>query len=95
MSGDKPNPVSDLKQGLGLLFRAAKGAVEQLPTGKLENVAKDAASELERAFESLGAELEKAVDRVKGSTPPAPEAPPAATDERPEEPSAPPNRPRV
>src|SRR5262245_27909055 len=32
MSDDKSDPVDDLKQGLGLLFKAAKGAVEKLPT---------------------------------------------------------------
>jgi hypothetical protein len=104
MSGDKPNPVNDLKQGLGLLFRAAKGAVEQLPTGKVENVVKDAAMELERAFENLGTELEKVVGRVTqptGSSPPA-EAPPQPTAPAAEEsanvssePPEPPNGPRV
>src|SRR5690242_11281037 len=60
MSDDKPKPVDDLKEGLNLLFRAAKGAVEKLPTNKLEDVAKDAAKEVGRAFESLGNELDKA-----------------------------------
>lgn len=54
---DKPKPVDDLKEGLGLLFRAAKGAVETakgaLPTDKIETVAKDAVKEVGRAFESL------------------------------------------
>jgi hypothetical protein len=104
MSGDKPNPVNDLKQGLGLLFRAAKGAVEQLPTGKVENVVKDAAMELERAFENLGTELEKVVGRVTsptGSSPPAEAASesPVAPAEQASHPSSetpePPNGPRV
>ncbi len=46
MSDDKPKPVDDLKEGLGLLFRAAKGAVDSLPmpnTEKVEGYAKDAA----------------------------------------------------
>lgn len=79
MSDDKPKPVDDLKQGLGLLFRAAKGAVEGLPTGKIEDAAKDAAKEVGRAFESLGSEIEKVLG-VKPEAPPpaaaAPEAPP-------------------
>jgi hypothetical protein len=58
MSDEKPKPVDDLKEGLNLLFRAAKGAVERLPTDKLEDVAKDAAKEVGRAFESLGNEKE-------------------------------------
>jgi hypothetical protein len=71
MSDDKPNPLDDLKQGLGLLFRAAKGAVEKLPTDKIEDVAKDAAKEVGRAFESLGTEIEKVVGMATGSPPQA------------------------
>jgi len=88
MSDDKPSPVDDLKQGLGLLFRAAKGAVEKLPTDKLEDVAKDAVKEVGRAFESIGSEIEKVVEKVSGSSaapqqpptgyaPPPPPSPPA------------------
>lgn len=84
---DKPKPVDDLKEGLGLLFRAAKGAVESLPTDKLEGAAtkiegaaKDAAKEVGRAFESLGGEVEKLINPNKGTHPPpqaaAPVAPP-------------------
>lgn len=73
---DKPSPVDDLKEGLGLIFRAAKTAVEKLPTDKLEDVAKDAAKEVSRAFESLGNELDKAF----GKTPVAPPPPPAPSD---------------
>lgn len=76
MSDDKPKPVDDLKEGLGLLFRAAKGAVERLPTDKLEDVAKDAAKEVGRAFESLGNEIEKVVGKVAGSSPSAHAPPP-------------------
>ena len=83
MSDDKPRPVDDLKQGLNLIFRAAKGAVEKLPTDKLEDVAKDAVKEVGRAFESIGTEIEKVVGKVSGSTPPPPQpteahAPPPA-----------------
>ena len=35
MSDEKPTPVDDLKQGLNLLFRAARGAVEKLPADKI------------------------------------------------------------
>jgi hypothetical protein len=77
MSDEKPktDPVDDLKQGLGLLFRAAKGAVEKLPTDKVEDVAKDAAKEVARAFETIGHEVEKVISPgKKGSHPPPPEA---------------------
>jgi hypothetical protein len=103
MSDDKPKPVDDLKHGLGLLFRAAKGAVESLPTDKIEDVAKDAAKEVSRAFESLGSEIDKAIGKVTGSAPPPPEAhaaPPAEKKEEPRyddgyAPEPPPKGPRV
>ncbi|MBX3211756.1 MAG: hypothetical protein KF850_06965 [Labilithrix sp.] len=93
MSDDKPRPVDDLKEGLGLLFRAAKGAVEKLPTDKLEDVAKDAAKEVGRAFESLGSEIEKVVGKVSGSGAAAPEPPPAAAQPAPPTHDAPPPEP--
>jgi hypothetical protein len=91
MSDDKPKPVDDLKEGLGLLFRAAKGAVEKLPTDKIEHVAKDiegvakdAAKEVGRAFESLGNEIDKALGRSGSSAPqPPPPAPEAAAPPEP------------
>jgi hypothetical protein len=81
MSDDKPKPVDDLKEGLGLLFRAAKGAVEKLPTDKLEDVAKDAVKEVGRAFESLGNEIDKALGRPPAKQPSQP--PPEATKDEP------------
>lgn len=76
MSDEKPksDPVDDLKQGLGLLFRAAKGAVEKIPTDKVEDVAKDAAKEVARAFETIGHEVEKVISPNKKSSQPPPEA---------------------
>jgi hypothetical protein len=86
MSDDKPKPVDDLKEGLNLLFRAAKGAVEKLPTDKLEDVAKDAAKEVSRAFESIGNEIDKAFGKTTGSAPPpqghAPPPPEAKSDDK-------------
>lgn len=88
MSDEKPktDPVDDLKQGLGLLFRAAKGAVEKLPTEKVEDVAKDAAKEVARAFETIGHEVEKVISPNKKSSQPPPaeaksDAPAPATGE--------------
>jgi hypothetical protein len=79
MSDDKPKPVEDLKEGLGLLFRAAKGAVESLPTDKIEGVAKDAAKEVGRAFESIGSEVDKLIHPNKAGTQPPQAAPPNAS----------------
>ena len=92
---DKPNPVDDLKEGLGLIFRAAKGAVDKFPTEKLEDVAKDAAKEVGRAFESIGNEIDKAFGKVSASpsSPPAQPhadgkaAPPAETEGKKDEPA--------
>jgi len=77
MSEDKPKPVDDLKEGLGLLFRAAKTAVQSLPTDKVESAAKDAVKEVNRAFESLGAEIQGVI-AGKQQTQPPPDAPPPA-----------------
>jgi hypothetical protein len=75
MSDDeKPKPLDDLKQGLGLLFRAAKGAAEKLPVDKVENVAKDAAKEMGRAVETIGDELDKLYKKATGSEKPAAKA---------------------
>ncbi len=78
MSDDeKPKPLEDLKAGLGLLFRAAKGAAEKLPLEKVEEVAKDAAKEMGRAIETIGDEADKLYKKATGSEKPA-----AATEQR-------------
>ena len=80
MSDDKPKPVDDLKQGLNLLFRAAKGAVDKIPTDKIEGAMRDGAKEVGKAFETVATEIDKVVTNVTtrhGSSPPA--QPPAAT----------------
>lgn len=76
MSEDKPKPVDDLKEGLGLLFRAAKGAVQSLPTDKVEKVATEAVGEVNRAFESLGNELQKVIGGKSAPSQPPPAAGP-------------------
>lgn len=68
MTEGKSKPVDDLKEGLGLLFRAAKGAARSLPTDKLEEAARDAAKEVTRALETLGEEIEKVVGKVSGTS---------------------------
>jgi hypothetical protein len=76
MSDEKPKPVDDLKQGLGLLFRAAKGAVDKIPTDKIEGAVKDGAKEVGKAFESVANELDKAFTKATGTQPPQPPANP-------------------
>lgn len=58
-SGD---PVADLKQGFGLLIRAARTATQQLPTDRIEGAVREASREVERAARSIPtASLEAAV----------------------------------
>lgn len=80
--GRKADPVEDLKKGLGLLFRAAKGAVDQLPTDKLEDAVKTGAREVGRAIENVTETIEKEVFGIpakKKASGPPPASPPAAT----------------
>jgi hypothetical protein len=87
MSDEKPKPVDDLKQGLNLLFRAAKGAVEKLPTDKIEGAVKDGAKEVGKAFEGVANELDKAFSHVAhrvGGTTPDPQPEPGSNPHPPE-----------
>jgi hypothetical protein len=49
----KPDPVDDLKAGLGLLFRAARGAVDKLPTEKIESLVKEGTKQVSEAFHKV------------------------------------------
>ena len=64
---EKHDPLEDAKKGFGLLFRAAKAAVEKLPTKEVEEAVISGAKELGRAVESVGRSLEKQFR--KGSEP--------------------------
>ena len=76
---EKPNPLEDVRKGLGLLLRAAKTTVEKLPTRNVEDAVVTTAREVGRAVESVGRTIEREVfggkDR-KGSGP-KPEEPKA------------------
>jgi hypothetical protein len=71
---EEADPVEDLKKGLGLLFRAAKTAVEKLPTGKLEDVVLSGAREVGRAIENVTSTVEKTVLGKDKSSPSRPAA---------------------
>jgi hypothetical protein len=58
---DKPNPLEDVRKGLGLLFRAAKTTVEKLPTKDIEEVVVTSAREVGRALENVGKTIEREV----------------------------------
>jgi hypothetical protein len=80
---DKPDPIEDARKGLGLLFRAAKGAYEQLPTRKVEDAVLTGAREVGRAIENVTEVIDKQLFRRdsagqpqdRGASPPA-ETPP-------------------
>ena len=54
-----PDPIEDVRKGLGLLFRAAKSAIESLPTGKVEDAVITGAREVGRAIENVTQTLDK------------------------------------
>jgi hypothetical protein len=58
---DKPTPLQDVRKGLGLLFRAAKTAVEKLPKGGVEEVVVTSAREVGRAIENVASAIEREV----------------------------------
>jgi len=78
MPDDKPNPIEDVRKGLGLLFRAAKGAVEKIPTKDVEELVVTSAREVGRALENVGKSIEREVIRVKDDLKPRGSAQPPA-----------------
>ena len=85
---DKPDPIEDVRKGLGLLFRAAKSAVTALPTDKLEEAVLSGAREVGRAIENVTQTIDKQI--FKGGKPEAsPPTPPTegapAADAKPPE----------
>ncbi len=61
MSEDRPNALSDVRKGLGLLFRAARTAVGKLDTTDLEDIVVTSAREVGRAIENVATALEREV----------------------------------
>jgi hypothetical protein len=70
MSDDRPNPLSDVRKGLGLLFRAARTAVGKLDTTNLEDVVVTSAREVGRAIENVAMAVEREVLGKKDRRPP-------------------------
>jgi|SRR5579859_4460311 len=63
---DRPDPIEDVRKGLGLLFRAAKSAVDSLPKGKFEDVVLSGAREVGRAIENVTETLEHQLFKREG-----------------------------
>jgi hypothetical protein len=82
MSDPKPDPLSDVIRGLGLILRAAKTTVERVPTKGLEDAVIQTAREVGRAIENVAETVEREVlGRQRGGT--HPEDPSGETGERP------------
>jgi hypothetical protein len=80
----KPDPIDDVRHGLGLLLRAAKTAIDKIPTRDFEEAVSTSAREVGRAIETVS----KAIDReVFGKK--APSAPPEVVVQAPSTDAAP------
>ncbi|HEY8091463.1 MAG TPA: hypothetical protein VIF09_26545 [Polyangiaceae bacterium] len=92
MSDDKPNPLEDVRKGLGLLYRAAKTTVEKLPTKDIEEVMVSTAREVGRAVENVGKTIEREVFGGKDGKPSAEKKAEGekSDDEKKDEPKTPP-----
>lgn len=69
MSDDRPNPLTDVRKGLGLLFRAARTAVSRLPKGDLEEAVVTSAREVGRAIENVATTIEREVEKIVKNEP--------------------------
>lgn len=70
----KPDPIEDVRKGLGLLFRAATTAVNQIPTDKFETAVVSGVKEVGRAIENVAQAIDKEVFK-NGHKPAAPVPP--------------------
>jgi hypothetical protein len=77
---EKPNPLEDLRKGLGLLIRAAKTTIEKIPTGELEEAVVSGAKEVGRAIENVAHTVEKQVLRKPTVRTPTDSPPGGVTD---------------
>ena len=64
---EKPDPIEDVRKGLGLLFRAARSTIQKLPTRDLEEATTTGVREVARALENVGRTIEREVFGGKGA----------------------------
>jgi hypothetical protein len=86
---DKPDPIEDVRKGLGLLFRAAKGALDQLPTRKVEDAVLTGAREVGRAIENVTGAIDKQFFKRDAEAHAEAVPPPGSKDAPPADPGAP------
>jgi hypothetical protein len=67
---DEPNPLTDVRKGLGLLLRAARTAARKWPAKDLEDAVTASAREVGRAIENVAATVEREVFGKRGNPPP-------------------------
>ncbi len=82
---DRPDPLEDVRKGLGLLFRAAQSTVASIPTERLEKVITTCAEEVRRAFVNVSQAIEREVHGYKATSAPPPAS---ASEAGPEGPKA-------
>jgi hypothetical protein len=88
MSDDRPNPLTDVAKGLGLLFRAARTMVGKIPRGDLEAAVVTSAREVGRAIENVASTIERG---VRGSGSDKKERPPETPADPKDQPEPPPS----
>lgn len=76
-----PDPIEDVRKGLGLLFRAAQSVIREVPTEKIEEVVSTGLREVGRAVESVASSIEREVFRGQRADPSAPNAAPNRPEE--------------
>jgi hypothetical protein len=82
---EKPDPIEDVRKAFGLLFRAAKSAIDQLPTHHFEETVVAGAREVGRAIENVTSSLDKQffkrdADKAERPVGPHPAEPPASAE---------------
>ncbi len=74
----KADPLDDVREGLGLLFRAAKSTIDKLPTKDIEKGVQESVQEVGKAIGRVVEALGKELSPKKDSAPPAPSPEPSA-----------------
>ena len=67
---DERKPSEDLKEGLGLIFRAARSAAKQVDVSKIDKGLDKAISQASRVATHVGRAVADEINRMSSSTPP-------------------------